>query len=235
MNFDESVVFNYLTNEFFENIMFEPDGNIPPDFLIDNAIAIEARRLNQHVIKKGQATPLETSEYNIIPKIRNLFTRFKTSNNRQSSFVSISYRSPLKIIKQIENQILDVLKSKSTRLESRESFLIDNNLRFDFHPSSKQDGKLYRLGSYIDKNWGGVIVSELIKNIKICVSSKEKKISPYKERYDIWWLALVDHIGFDLNEEDAKSLKRHFKIDTFFDKVLIISPYKPYNGIVVKG
>ena len=29
-------------------INYEPDGNIPPDFLIDNNIAIEVRRLNEH-------------------------------------------------------------------------------------------------------------------------------------------------------------------------------------------
>ncbi|MEZ4719401.1 MAG: hypothetical protein R2851_25450 [Caldilineaceae bacterium] len=34
----------------FENVVYEPDGNIPPDFLVDERIAIEVRRLNQNFV-----------------------------------------------------------------------------------------------------------------------------------------------------------------------------------------
>ena len=41
------------------SILYEPDGNIPPDFLVNGEIAVEVRRLNQH-FKNGDAVePLE--------------------------------------------------------------------------------------------------------------------------------------------------------------------------------
>ena len=48
MNIDEARVFKYLKTHFGENVVFEPDGRVPPDFLVDSMFAVEARRLNQY-------------------------------------------------------------------------------------------------------------------------------------------------------------------------------------------
>lgn len=32
-----------------DDIIYEPDGNIPPDFLVKPSLAIEVRRLNKHI------------------------------------------------------------------------------------------------------------------------------------------------------------------------------------------
>ena len=48
MKQEEKWVEEYLTHRGFRDIVYEPDGNVPPDFLIDGKIAIEVRRLNQH-------------------------------------------------------------------------------------------------------------------------------------------------------------------------------------------
>jgi hypothetical protein len=37
----------YLKNLYGGNVVFEPDGNIPPDFLVNSVYAVEVRRLNQ--------------------------------------------------------------------------------------------------------------------------------------------------------------------------------------------
>ena len=64
MKREEKLAKDYLVSKNFKSIKFEPDGNIPPDFLVNNNIAIEVRRLNKHY--KGIA--LEKVDYNIIPK-----------------------------------------------------------------------------------------------------------------------------------------------------------------------
>ena len=48
MDHSEKVVFQYLKSRGFINIVYEPDGNIPPDFTIDGRIAVEVRRLNEN-------------------------------------------------------------------------------------------------------------------------------------------------------------------------------------------
>lgn len=47
MDSAEEVVNRLLSNMGFGNIAFEPDGNIPPDFVINGRIAVEVRRLTQ--------------------------------------------------------------------------------------------------------------------------------------------------------------------------------------------
>jgi hypothetical protein len=48
MNSKEKIAQNYLVSLGFKDIVFEPDGNIPPDFAVEGKIAVEVRRLNQN-------------------------------------------------------------------------------------------------------------------------------------------------------------------------------------------
>jgi hypothetical protein len=48
MDESETLALKYLQSQGFINIKFEPDGNRPPDFLVDDTIAVEVRRLNQN-------------------------------------------------------------------------------------------------------------------------------------------------------------------------------------------
>jgi hypothetical protein len=48
MNDSEKAVYEYLTSLGFRTVVYEPDGKVSPDFLIDGRIAVEARRLNQN-------------------------------------------------------------------------------------------------------------------------------------------------------------------------------------------
>jgi hypothetical protein len=48
VNADEKLVMSYLNSIGFREIKYEPDGNVPPDFLVENRVAVEVRRLNQN-------------------------------------------------------------------------------------------------------------------------------------------------------------------------------------------
>ncbi len=66
MNREESVVRQYLEHVGFQDIKYEPDGNIPPDFLVGGRVAVEVRRLNQHFNTEGKdAETLERLEYSL--------------------------------------------------------------------------------------------------------------------------------------------------------------------------
>ncbi|MEK0338505.1 MAG: hypothetical protein QQN41_13835, partial [Nitrosopumilus sp.] len=68
MNRDEKIANNYLKQQDFSQIVYEPDGNISPDFLLDNSIAVEVRRLNQHQLVNGVYKPIEELDYKLIPR-----------------------------------------------------------------------------------------------------------------------------------------------------------------------
>src|SRR5206468_13124046 len=48
MDKSEQIAESHLRSRGFQDIMYEPDGNVPPDFLVDGQIAVEVRRLNQN-------------------------------------------------------------------------------------------------------------------------------------------------------------------------------------------
>jgi len=44
MDSSERIVYEYLSSQGFSDVAYEPDGNVPPDFLLNGRIAVEVRR-----------------------------------------------------------------------------------------------------------------------------------------------------------------------------------------------
>jgi len=59
MNNDEQIALKCLNNLDYTIIEYEPNGNVPPDFLLDKKIAVEVRRLNQQKLFNGKYRGLE--------------------------------------------------------------------------------------------------------------------------------------------------------------------------------
>ena len=59
MDNSERLAEQYLRSLELGNVCYEPDGNIPPDFVVDGRIAVEVRRLNQYVSNNGQMEAVE--------------------------------------------------------------------------------------------------------------------------------------------------------------------------------
>jgi hypothetical protein len=76
MNREEKITETYLKSLGFKNVVFEPDGNIPPDFSIDGGIAVEARRLNQHFFAKDEAQGLEESRIPLFKLLESTLSEF---------------------------------------------------------------------------------------------------------------------------------------------------------------
>ena len=67
MDSTEKVVSAHLASRGFTDVLYHPDGDVTPDFLVNRKIAIEARRLNQNHFTESEtkcleeiATPLRT-------------------------------------------------------------------------------------------------------------------------------------------------------------------------------
>ncbi len=61
MNKDEKRAKKFLKRH-YSNIQFEPIKNAPPDFLINNNIAVEVRRLNQNYFDGDNPKGLEEDD-----------------------------------------------------------------------------------------------------------------------------------------------------------------------------
>jgi len=223
---EEKIAETYFKSIGFTNIEFEPKGNRTPDFVIENDIAIEVRRLNQF----HNGKPIEKVQYNLIPKIVNQIESFGNGKNSKSAFVGIKYSRPIKIDKKIKEQINSILEIHSLQMESQKKYIINDNLELNIFPSQEKLEFQFNFGSSIDFNQGGFVLGNIYESLKVIIEEKSKLVKKYRPEYKTWWLALIDNIGNGLSEKEMNQLRESIDFDLNFDKVFIISYLNPIKG-----
>ena len=112
----------------------------------------------------------------------------------------------------------------SGKIKERELNEIAQNFHVEIAPASDQYSNLFLLGGYCDFDLGGPVLSEVHRNLQICIREKTEKISEHKHKYEEWWLVLIDRIGHSLNQEDRLEFSKTFKIEHDWDKIILVNP-----------
>jgi hypothetical protein len=225
MDVTERLVFEHLKTRGMGDARYEPDGNVPPDFLW-RGVAIEARRLNQH---DAMGSGLEVSAIPLVMKVTNLLKDAGPANGG-SWFVSFRFRRPIEPWKTLAPKIRQTLAAfdpNHLAVEAPRARMGDC-FSMGFAASSKKFDQRFVLGGYSDHDSGGFVVAELIKNIKTVLAEKTRKVEKYQTRYSEWWLTLVDQIGYArLDAHEAESLREHIQVPDRWKKVVLIDPLDP--------
>lgn len=230
MNREEKIAETYLKSKGFQDIQFEPDGNIPPDFFIDGEIAVEVRRLNQHYEHNGKADALESVNFKLIPMLNKLLKSYEGEGHISSSFVCITYWRPVGKIKERIKKIKEILDNHLNDLSGTKTYKVCDSVEIEVLPSSKRFESPYVLGSMSDMNNGGFVVAEVHKNLQLIYEEKSRKIAPYKHKYKNWWLVLIDQIGYGLDKASAEQIREISAPSTDWQKVILVSPIKHEHG-----
>ena len=233
MKIEEKVAYNYLISEGFTKIQYEPNGNIPPDFLLNDTIAVEVRRLNKHFRIRKTDKPLEELKFRLIPKIRNLLKTYKIPGLDISAFLIITYGRPLKVDNKLFSDIRKVLNDHIPFIKEQRQYDIRENLRIRIFPSIKKYSSNYVLGIIRDNNTTGFVVSDIYKNLNLIIEEKTLKIASYVKKYKEWWLVLIDQISYGLDELDINELRSLPIKNNSFKKIIILPPGDPKNGIII--
>jgi len=232
MKREEKIANDYFISGNFTKIQYEPDGNIPPDFLLNDSIAVEVRRLNQHYRRQKNIVPLEQLEFQLIPRIRNLLKTIEAPEINSSAFLTISYGRPLKVDKKLIADIDNILQNHIQSIKEKREYIIRHNLNIRIWPTKRKLSQIYEIGILSDHDSGGVVVGEIYQNLNIIIKEKALKIQPYLKKYSEWWLLVVDYIGFGLDNLDINQL-RSLSLETHpFKKVIILPPYD-FNKVVI--
>lgn len=151
----------------------------------------------------------------------------------ESWFVSFSFSRPIELWKSIHpklRQALEIFKANSVKKNG----IIFKAKGFELHVqrADKANDDMFVLGISSDDDDGGWLICEMGKNIRHCSIEKSGKTTKYRPKYGEWWLALVNHIGFDASS-NYKELFRDQEFDHDWDKVIIINPldYKEWIEI----
>ena len=209
-------------------VVYEPDGNIPPDFAVAQTIGVEVRRLNQNFENSdGSTEGLEELSIPIWHRVKKLLPSLGPSIAGECWYVGLDFRRPLGAWKPIRTELQrQLLSFKTQEPRTRVSLQITPNLEIDLFRAGKDHGNFFVLGASSDDDSGGWVMGELEKNLRLCIAEKERKIAPYRAHYQRWWLVLADHIDYGMDPEDRSDFQSTVmpRIPHSFDRVVLIDP-----------
>jgi hypothetical protein len=221
MKMDERIVESYLRSLQVGEVVYEPDGKVPPDFLVDRRVAVEVRRLNQHYEIEGCLRGLEQDTIPLRQRLENLLDEIR-HGNPGTWFVMFNFQRPLTDWRLLRQKLKDALHAfleqpsdQIWRIEIVRGFTVTTV------PATLVEGRSFLLGGYTDGDAGGWVVAELIRNMSAYVAEKTEKVAPYLSRYPEWWLVFVDYIG---RGSEAADVRTHMTRAEPWAKVLVLNP-----------
>jgi hypothetical protein len=231
MDRSEAAIEKLLAQMGFSNVVYEPDGNVPPDFLINSEIAVEVRRLNQNFNDGSGMRGLEEVTTPLWQKMTRLVESIAETDGN-SWFVWFRFSRPVPSWKSLEPDLRDaLLEFKVSANKSTRTIYSAPNFQVEVAEASQPLETFFRMGGMSDRQAGGWVVAELISNIQHCATEKLLKIEPHRNKYRTWWLALTNYTGFGLDEYDRRQLLQHLQRPAGWDKVLLINPSDPTSWV----
>lgn len=220
----EELAKQYLSSQ-FSSVVFEPDGNIPPDFVVDGRIAVEVRRLNQNKTFGGKNRSLDEESIPLYHKVNKILESLGPPQDDATWFVMMRFARPIPKWKDLRKLIRSALEEKMRQpYEGVMEIEIVERFKVSIAKGSKIYKSHYLLGGASDLDSGGWLLAELEANIAFCAAEKAKKIAKYRHKYREWWLILVDQIAYAMDNFDRdlwgeKGLPMHG-----WDKIVLLDP-----------
>jgi hypothetical protein len=222
---------DYLLAEGYSQIVFEPDGNIPPDFCVDGSVAVEVRRLNQTFDDKG----LNELAIPLSQHLKKILISFGPPVDGRSWYVFWRFKRPLPQWKTLRKEIhraLAEFRSAATRNDQVNLGVTGGfDLRLAVASSVHKD--MFVPGGYTDRQAGGFLLAEMERCIQDHIDEKTLKVAPYRSRYSKWWLILVDYLGYGLNAFDQELFNDQIAIKHHWDKLIVIAPSGTQRGFEI--
>lgn len=234
MDKTERIAHDYLRRRGIEQqeIQFEPNGGVPPDFLVRGRVAVEVRRLNQNERAAGGnrgITAISTWQF-----LQSFIRTIGPAGTDESWFVSVRIlRSPARpkvLKKSIGSRLTAFCQLPDRNTQGSYRFDVDG-LRLELSRADGMHAPFFVPGILVDRRAGGFILSEMIRNIPICIEEKIKKTEPYRRKYSVWWLILVDHIHGNLDADEEQRLQSIVHVPSDWDRVVIVNRTDPNRAV----
>jgi len=233
MDHSEAAVKAFLVKKGFSNIVYEPDGNIPPDFLINGEIAVEVRRLNQNFDDGTGMRGLEEVSASLLQRMTRLVECIAETDGN-SWFVWFRFSRPVPLWNSLAPALREALlrfRISANKRDSTRVIYSAHNFEVRVREASRPLETFFRIGSMSDHQAGGSVVAEFISNIQHCSAEKLVKIERHRNKYKTWWLALTNKTGLGLDEFDRQQLQQNLSRPAGWDKILLIIQHNPESWI----
>ncbi|MEI9903407.1 MAG: hypothetical protein WDN06_05090 [Asticcacaulis sp.] len=151
----ETLAKQYLDTLGFGEAVYEPDGNVPPDFVLDSRIAVEVTRLNQNFESAEAFIGLENDQAALIRLFEKLLPKYGGARDGKGWWVFYSFRRPLNgpMLKVVIPKVLDALTAFP--IQGEISRKISPTFELELTAATIHQDSLYSLGGYSDFDSGG--------------------------------------------------------------------------------
>ncbi|PKN70089.1 MAG: hypothetical protein CVU52_09195 [Deltaproteobacteria bacterium HGW-Deltaproteobacteria-10] len=230
MKREEKITEDYLIASGFKDIVFEPNGNIPPDFSIEGKIGVEVRRLNQNYFTEDKASGLEEDRIPLFKLFETTLKKFDAQYSGKTYWISIRFSRPIPNSKITQNAINHSLSDFLNNPYQLPCW-IQATKTISLHVSESQPvtGRVFRFAAGVDRESGGFVLKEFINNFNYCMQVKSEIISKHYNKYNSWWLVLVDSIAYGFTEAEKKEIKSMVSVNSLWDKVIVLDSLKGNN------
>jgi|SRR5664280_227511 len=228
MDRSELLAKHYLESLHLGPVVFEPDGNVPPDFLLDGRIAVEVRRLNQNFESEdGTSRGLEETDIPLRQRMKKYLREFAVSRDGESWYVGYGFCRPLEPWAALEPLLRNALREfMASPSRQRTKLRLTKNFDIDFFEAGAVFDSFFVLGATDDTQSGGWVMYELQKNLHLCIAEKERKIAPVRQRYPEWWLVLDDRIDHAVDVQDRPLFEAEVRprLQHSFSRLVLLDP-----------
>lgn len=224
----EKLVSEYLAHRGYTEVVYEPDGNVTPDFLVNGTIAIEVRRLNQNHFAVGKAEGLEKEAIPLWERVKKLLTSLGAPTRGESWCVFFRFSRPVERWKTLAPKLRKELETfRDAPLQKKQTIARTNGFELDVFRAPKPQATLFVIGGCNDQDSDGWLLAKMETNITYCASEKSGKIDHVRSKYGQWWLALVDYIGYSLDGFERELFRDQVSVEHDWGKIILIDPRDP--------
>jgi len=211
----------------YRDVIHEPDGNPPPDFLVGHRIAIEARGFSP-IHADGQAIEgVEDQTTNLWRDLKRLVLSFERSGLPQASwFVFYSFDRPLSRWRKLQPKIQHALHSFAGNLPSgnRHEILIERNFRLQLIRANKPHDSLFVMGGHSEEEASAFADPAMAKWTQLHDAEKIERIRTFRNRYPEWWLIFVDDVGNEWDDVGPAKFRAGMANSEQWNKIIVIHP-----------
>ena len=174
---------------------------------------------------------MENLEFDLIPRFIGLLKSYESVTFDKSAFVNIEFSRPISSTKAIIKIIKTKLDEHLKDIHQQRTYQIGGNVKIEVFPATNRLKGPFNLAFQMDNDGGGLVVGNIYDSLKIIIEEKQRKIMKYRTRYNHWWLALVDFIGYGLDKNDLEQLSESLDFQYDFEKIIFISPLTPERAV----
>ncbi|EKO3678065.1 hypothetical protein MRO13_16080 [Vibrio metschnikovii] len=223
-NREENIIADLFSGQGY-SIKREPDGNVPPDLLLDDKIAVEVTRLSKMINTHSSPRSIDSDSSSVIAKLKKAINTPRSNDTQPHRYsVTAIIKRPFgnlsKATLVIKEKLKEIDNSEFTGDEIR--IEISQSISIIISKRNVDSSNGFLLTGIIDLDAGYHDKQVMLASVNFCHTSKAKKVEPYLDRYEEWWLVLSDTITYNGSDEYIEYIAKNI-CKSPFSRIIIVN------------